>query len=153
MNTINLIEYDSSDFADIKDSISHSKTNKLVYTNISKRVVYNNEFTIDTNYFFDKYATIIDENTTRVKIDEEYFYKPEYLSKKIYGTVDLWHLVLFTNAMTSPMDFNRSIINVFSPDKIHILNKLLENDIESVKKSRKDPFVIEDLTIDEVKIL
>ena len=153
VNSISLIEYDSSDFSDITDSIQHSKSNKLVYSRLNSKVTYANKYDIDTNFILDKYDSIIIENTKLVKIDENYFYKPEYLSKKLYGTPNLWYLLLFVNSITTAMEFNKNRIYIFDPNRIHIFNKLIENDKERIKELSETPYVIEDLTIKKVNLL
>ena len=144
--------FDSSDFTDIVDSVAHSKSNKFVLPNISTVINYKNEIEITDENILSKYDTIIMDCTYRTEIDSKFFYKPELLAKQMYGTVDLWYLVLWVNKMSSMYEFNKKYIYVFNPSKISVLNDLIELERENLATSQESPTYIEDLTIMKVPI-
>lgn len=83
-----------------------------------------------TNILRQKYRGILIQNSVQLDLDdalfERYKFRPKSLCLKIYGTTDLWHLIIWLNDMTSVTQFNRRNIVVFNPDSMDIINKILE---------------------------
>jgi len=151
-NKLNENEYDSSIYTDLKDSILDSKDNKFVYTNINTKINFKGELIIIDESILNKYSTIIMDNTIQIEIDEKYFLQPELLSKKIYGTVDLWYLILWVNKLSSMYEFKKKYIRIFNPSEINVLNDLIELEREYIQNTQTNPVMIEDLTIMKVPI-
>lgn len=60
--------------------------------------------------------------------DEEYAkykYNPKYLSYDIYGTTELWFLILEANEMHSAMQFNFQTIYLYTSDIVEKMGRIL----------------------------
>ena len=77
------------------------------------------------------------------KISDEllrhYIYRPKYLSLKLYGTIDLWHLILWINDLTSATQFDKSIIYVFDPERIDILERIISIEKNRLRQNHENP--------------
>jgi len=73
------------------------------------------------------------------------------VSKTLYGTVDLWYLILFVNNMTSVYDFhNKERIVIYNPEKLDVLIKILEKNKNNLKSTHSNPTYLKDLTLKKV---
>jgi hypothetical protein len=145
-------KYNSAKHVDILTSILDSKKNKILISNVSNKLNLNNKLIISEPHIFYEYEELILKNCVEVVIYEKFFYRPEYLSKELYGTPDLWYLLLWINKMTSIHDFNKLTINVFNPDKTDIINDIIEKNKNRFQKNKLEPKYIEDLTIKKIII-
>ena len=146
-----LSEFNSSDFADIQDCIEHSKTNKLTLSNVSKTIFIKGIMEVNDSHLFQDYYDYIMSNLLVREINiDKYRYKPEYVSYDIYGTTDLWYLILWINNMGSALDFTKKTINIFNPGNLDFLNKAIEKQKEKILETKDNPIVIDDLTIKPV---
>lgn len=95
---------------------------------------------IPTTSVFDSYMDFIIPITTPITLTEEEFAKyrmrPKALSYTLYGTVELWFLLLKINRMQSSMEFNKKEIRVIKPNQIDLINKILVFNKERLEKSR-----------------
>lgn len=76
-----------------------------------------------------KYKDYFDKITCTVIVDDEqmntYKYKPKMLSYDLYGTTELWSILLYINDCKSVMDFNKTRLKLLYPDKIEdLLNEI-----------------------------
>ena len=113
----------------IKDAITKGTQNSLILDNINEYVNFDG-FKIPVHCILsDKYRGIILENCVKITLSEELFnvyqYRPKYLSLKLYGYTDLWHLILWINDMTSVTQFNKKIIYVYDPDALDVLDRII----------------------------
>lgn len=125
----------SSYHPSINESITHSKSNRLTIDNISKF------YTLDGITFglniLNKYSHILKSEAylITIEIDKSLWYRPEYVSKILYGTTDLWYLILFINNLKSEKYMNFSIIKVFNPTYITIINEIMEKEKNNLNTS------------------
>jgi hypothetical protein len=140
MGSLNTSSVSSGDYADMRTSVASVSSNKVLLDNISN--VYNFENIIQLPmHFLRKYENIIKANLMDYKISENRFYRPEYVSYDLYGTTDLWYLILFCNDLRSPMELNFTDIKV--PNSIYtleIINKL--KTIDNITSSHDNPIYI-----------
>lgn len=132
----------SGQLNDMQESVGHAKTNKLLLDNISKIYKFENQL-IFPMHFLRKYENIFKTNLLEMDLDKSLYYRPEYISNLIFGTVDLWYLILFVNDMKSPMDLCTKKVLVPSNNyMMEVVNKLklLEVDVEN---SHKEPIELE----------
>jgi hypothetical protein len=105
------------------------------------------------NILRQKYRGIILENSVEIELNEKLFnyykYKPKLLSLKLYGTTDLWHLILWLNNMISVTDFQRREIIVFNPDSMDVLNKIIELEKREIRKNHENP----EMVVNENKLI
>lgn len=140
MASLNISSISSGEYADMLTSVASVKTNKVLLDNISN--VYNYENIIQLPMtFLRKYENIIKTNLEDYTIDKSRFYRPEYVSYDLYGTTDLWYLILFVNDLKTPLELNYEQIKVPSTAYIlEILNKL--KTIDGVKSTHDNPIYI-----------
>jgi hypothetical protein len=79
--------------------------------------ILNKYMSILKNYFIN--VTLTDEEMTK------YSYQPKKLSLDLYGTIELWFLLIRINNLTSISEFNKKKIKIFHPDYLDILNKIM----------------------------
>jgi len=82
----------------------------------------------------DKYQKILDEfKSSREFTTEEfehYKYNPKALSYELYGTTELWFLLLRVNNMYSAIDFTKNPCNVYTSDILNTLNEIIKIESE-----------------------
>ncbi len=82
-----------------------------------------NEIMGEYRYFYSPYLIDIAMNDTEMTL---YCYKPKSLSQKLYGTTELWSLLLSINNCLSKVDFNKRNIKVLNPKRIKaFINEVL----------------------------
>ena len=140
-------EYGSSsistfDFNDLQKSVDNVPNNKILLDNLSKIYDYNNgEMKLPMN-FLKKYENILKSNLSDFSLPKSQYYRPEYVSYELFGTTDLWYLILFVNDMYSPMQLCKDIIKVpSSTDIIEVLIQFFNND-RSIERSHREPIEV-----------
>lgn len=153
MDTIDLSRFDSSNkSATLNGSIADSKSNKLTLENLSQKINFNNEFyCYDENVLY-SYKNYLSQFTVWNTLPVKYHYKPELLAKDLYGSVDLWYLIMWFNDIPSAMDFNTEKIKVFDPKYMNIINKIIENNRRNIIKNNQNPPLVENLTLKPILI-
>ena len=72
-----------------------------------------------------KYKEYFDKITTTIILNEKeykkYKFSPKKISNDIYGTTELWSMILYINNCKSITDFNLYKIKLFYPDQINDL--------------------------------
>ena len=153
MDIINLNSYDSSDnYSSIESSLRAASDNILTIENLSHKVNFCNEFYVYDENILKQYKNYLSNFCIWLAIPENYYYKPELVAKKIYGSVDLWYLVLWFSNIPSAMEFNQDPIRVFNPSSISVLNSIINKNRKAIRWNHKFPDYLDDLTLKEVKI-
>ena len=112
-----------------KSDISYPKT-------FLKTIIKSNGTNIIVNYtsILNKYYDYIAKTLNTVTFSEDdmikYKFNPKLVCYDLYGTVELWGLLLKVNNMTSALEFKKNEIKVFTTDIFTILNEIfiLESD-------------------------
>lgn len=152
MNTVNLKQYDSSNnYAVLDNSIKNAEdSNKMTIDKLSRRINYNNEFyTYDENILH-KYIGYLKAYCIKIDCPQKYYYKPEYLAYDLYGSVDLWYLIMWFNDIPSAMDFNKPQVIVFNPSKMSVINTIISKQLKSFKRNENE--LVENLTLKTVHV-
>lgn len=112
---------------------------KLCYRTV---VTENNKsIIIPTESFIDKYYDIIrDEYCEKMTMTDEdyekYKYNPKRLSYDSFGTVELWHLILRINNMSSVLEFNKKTIYMVDDLFLEVLDEMIT--LEEDEKAKND---------------
>ena len=69
---------------------------------------------------------------------EKYKYKPKILSYDLYGTTELWFLLLHANELYSESEFNTKRCFVYNVQVLSKLTEILNVEAENIKKNRAD---------------
>ena len=138
-----MIQNDMTKEYSLEEIISKGPSNELALDNLFMFVNFEG-FTIpQMSILFEKYRGIILDSCIRIKMSDEvlrhYIYRPKYLSLKLYGTTDLWHLILWINDLTSATQFDKSIIYVYDPDKLDVIERILSMEKNKLRESRENP--------------
>ena len=143
--------YDSSAFVTVEESVAHAATNKMTLTNGCEKVSISG-VVMDDKPALKDYMQYILDNTVELSLDESFSYRPEWVSKNVYGTNDLWYLVLWSSGCQSKLDFRpvNGKIKIFDPSKLDKLNEILESRKKRLKNSAVNPVAVDDLTIERL---
>ncbi|WPH64364.1 baseplate wedge [Staphylococcus phage vB_StaM_PB50] len=119
-----------NDVPEMAEEIQYSKSNKLLLNNISEWYIFEKQSVFGFP-LLKKYENVLKADLIDYELDKAYHYKPEYLSNELYGTTDLWYLLLFVNDMQTVDQFNTDTVKVFTETVINDLNKIInsENDV------------------------
>lgn len=123
----------SASFARLDQSIAHAKSNRLVLDNVSNWYLFENEVAMGMP-FLQKYKNSIINLTMPLRINKNYYRKPEMVSFLLYGTTDLWYLLLFINKMTNVDEFTQDVIRVLDPSKISDYQSIVDGEYNSFYK-------------------
>ena len=134
--------------ATIKDSIEVGKALSFTANTLHFKKVLTNSidenFIILMNPIFDKYYQLMKDYIEEVELTLEeynkYKYKPKLLSLDLYGTTELYILLMKLNNMTSVIEFDKEKIKVFTKNIIEVLNEIMvqennnyiENELELI---------------------
>lgn len=122
---------DTTNINKVKEYLNNGIDNSFILTNFLKKELENSNEIIVFNILKEKYYELLDANKILIEFDEttynKYKYKPKLLSYDLYGTIDLWYLLIIINDFKSITDFNKKQIFILSPDKINtIIVKIIE---------------------------
>jgi len=137
MATLNISSISSGQYSDMVNSVASTSSNKVLLDNISNYYNYKDIIHFPMS-FLRKYENILKSNLMDYKITKSRFYRPEYVSWDVYGTTDLWYLVLFVNDLTNPMELNFEDIKLPNSYYImEIINKLKM--IDNINNDKRNP--------------
>lgn len=106
------MEYDSNDFPTIPESIHHSVDNALLIENLSDKLQTSfgtrNVLVQEPSCAFkDTFMMYLEDKVRYTLVPPEEFYRPEMTAKRLYGSADLWYILLYLNTMFSTADYNK----------------------------------------------
>jgi hypothetical protein len=125
------------------DFISLGKNNSL-NLDMTNLIATCNGLTMPiSNIFRVKYRDLIITNSFIVNFDDttyqQYRFKPKSLSYDLYGTTELWHLLIWLNNLTSVAQFDLQSPVIFDPSQIAILNSIIEIEATNLTSNQTDP--------------
>ena len=117
----------SFDSPTLNGQINSSEINKILLDKFSNW--YDLEGQILLGFpLMSKYANIIKANLEDYEINPEHKLRPEYVSYELYGTTDLWYILLYINEMATVNDFTKDVIKVFPDRLISDINRMIMNE-------------------------
>lgn len=155
LRTVDLSEYDSNDNnIYLDDAIEHGKENVMTIANITNQINFNNEFLTFDDGVLTEFKEYLRNYTVKLtNIDSKYFFRPDWVAKVLYGSSDLWYLVLiFNDEIPSALEFNKKEIIVYNPYYMDILNKLIKRFYEKKARKKEEIRFVPDLKLKEVRI-
>lgn len=121
--------------ATITELIEWGKNEEISYRNLHTEAYINdldndriikiplNDTMSAYRYFLDPYLIEFELHDEELQL---YQFKPKSLSYKLYGTTELWALLLMINNCVSKIDFNKKKIKVLDPKSIKsFINEVL----------------------------
>lgn len=127
----------------IKAMIQNGKEEKMTSNQLSLKTVISNssgqKFVVNLFNLFEKYYDILLDNTLTVVLTEDeylkYRFKPKLLSKDLYGSKDLYYLLIRLNNIYTVIEFDFKEVKVFDTNIVSLLNEIMvlesENYIEN----------------------
>lgn len=127
----------------IKAMIQNGKEEKMTSNQLSLKTVITNssgqKFVVNLFNLFEKYYDILLDNTVTVVLTEDeylkYRFKPKLLSKDLYGSKDLYYLLIRLNNIYTVIEFDFKEVKVFNTNIVSLLNEIMvlesENYIEN----------------------
>lgn len=89
----------------------------------------------------DKYWDFIDANKIRVRLEDDYIkykYRPKELSKVLYGTEELYFILLKLNNISSEIEFTKRRIFVADRDSLkEIINRIINLNEDSIIENHR----------------
>lgn len=126
----------------VDDCIEYGKSLELAHSKLFERVTI---ATDDSNLIIANYTSILTqymdylkESLVEYTFSEEdfltYQYKPKMFCYHVYGTMELWSLLLRVNNMISIMDFKEKKIKIFNEQVIFdLLNEIINLEREDIE--------------------
>lgn len=78
----------------------------------------------------DKYLEEIEEQKTTVALSTEEYYKyrynPKLMSFDIYGTTELWFLIMAANELYSIIDFDLRVVKAYRTDILQKITRMID---------------------------
>ncbi len=108
-----------------EDSISFSTLHLKEVNTLSS----SDKIVLLSDSILDKYDDVLKKYiTTKTLTNEEYRkyqYNPKYLSYDLYGTTELWFLILHANQLYSITQFHINPIKIYTSDILKIIESIL----------------------------
>jgi hypothetical protein len=149
VDSISYEGFDSSKFATFPESIADSKVNPLLLVNLSDKLVVNldSEEVIlqdptctfkDMLHFFKPYYASVPVLPTEK-------YRPEMTAKRLYGSADLWEILLLVNNISTVMEYDKETINYIPNDKLTKITKFVQLHKGLYRTVQEDDLATKDL--------
>lgn len=102
----------------------------------------NKKMLVNFNNLILKYMPELKEIKVKITLTNEeyakYKYNPKVLSYDIYGTTELWFLILEANELHSITQFNSKTIYLFRTDIVEKMTRILNLEAESINYNEEE---------------
>jgi hypothetical protein len=134
---------DTTTINNIRDFVELGMENSLTLSNTNIYCEKDDVVIPFQNIFRESYRPIILRYCKKVKLSDDAFdyykYKPKTFSYNLYGTVDLWHLILWLNDMTSILQFTKQELIALDPSALDILATILKQQENYLIDNKENP--------------
>lgn len=145
--------FNSGRYADIRDSIIHSRGNIVLLPHTATRINYNNMFICEEPLYLAKARkTLLTSALFSIKIDASNQFSPEFISEKHYGTPDLWYIIMMVNGFNYPTQIKPPSIKMAPRSAVVRFLSEIQKNAEAYKKSRENPVNIEKRFVTELGV-
>lgn len=126
----------------LTELIREGKNNKYRKKDYSTFVKLGDNLLTVGGSFLDKYWDFIESNKIRVRLDSDQFikykYRPKELSYDLYGTEELYVLLLKLNNISHEIQFTKKRIYIADKSTISsIINKIININQDTITKNQK----------------
>lgn len=122
---------------DINQMIKEGKDSELTYAT-SSIVAGNENISFTYRNIYDEFIPVLKDKSIETELDEDnlikFKYNPHLLAYVLYGTTDLWFLLLRINNMTRVTQFDKKKIKIIHPDDMKLINDIFIIREERTKK-------------------
>lgn len=133
------MEYSVNSYTTISSLSEYEDQLNLSYNKLflkSKIDADNNTLIVNSTLLTNKYYEYIQRSVVTLTMTNneymKYRYQPKLFCSDMYGTTELWALLLQINNFNSVTDFKHKKIKVFSPDIFNIINEILINEEKNI---------------------
>lgn len=135
----------SGRFPKIEESVEHSRTNPLAIQNVSFRRDYMGVFLTDApKNLAHLFLSTLESDAYEMDLEDELLYRPEAVSERVYGTPDLWYLVMMANKITYPTELAGPRVRYYSERVVGAFLSFADKMKGRVAESRRNPTRVED---------
>jgi hypothetical protein len=142
-------QYNSSANAEMSKCIAASKSNPITIANLSELYIYDNIAVYAPESVVEDYMPHIEENLIEMTLPESLHFRPEALSESLYGTPDLFYVLMLVNGCSSVTNFNMEKVKVLNPTS-KIIGSIAAARMKGLNKQRSKPYIVNDLTLKEI---
>jgi hypothetical protein len=133
----------------IQDLVNYEKTLNISHNGMFYKTSIvdkdGNIMILNSLSLLDKYYDFLSNEIISVDLSEdeyaEYRMNPKLLSYKLYGTTELWSMILSINNLTSAAEFTLKKINVFTSEIFNLLNEILILEEKKLNKNKKENYL------------
>jgi len=140
VNDVNDSTLNSSVHASLDKSITSMPKNKILLDNVSNWYLFEGQI-IMPMYIMKKYENILKADLYDYEVPDEYLLKPEYVCNALYGTTDLWYLLLFVNDMKDSDDFTKKNIKIFRTSIVETINDIVNNERDAISPKHEPRYI------------
>ena len=141
LNVTNLPELTST----VEDFIEMGASDEMTYKNFSILVNFIGESSVveyaQDNVIYDYIDELMEKSVVFELSDDDYIkyrYKPKLLSYDIYGTTELYFVIMALNGICNIKDFNKRKLNLlYKSDLLNILNEIYSAESDYISYNRK----------------
>ena len=140
--------YSDTNAFTVQKSIEQIEGLTYTYDYVSPKVMMNGITIQSPRTVIDNFQDLFDQIQIYYVLDTKYNYRPEALQKELYGTTELWYILLQINGMFDHSQFVGDQVKIIRPDRLDIIQ-----DIVSLFKDELDQEkhqVVDELTIKPV---
>jgi hypothetical protein len=143
--------FNSGDFADVSSSVFHARTNPMVVSNGKMKILWKGNFVMpEPHGIVDDLSPVLFADMDDFQVTRELRFRPEAISERIYGTPDLWYLILKANDFVRPTQVEVGSIKVVKPSLIgELLNRIVKSS-RGIRTSESYPTEVKDRTLVDV---
>ena len=123
----------------MSDYISQYNSEEITFPEFFLKQVFdvnNKKMIVNFNSLVIKYMPELESLKTKITLTNEehakYKYNPKLLSYDLYGTTELWFLILEANELRSITEFNSKTIYLFKTDILEKMSRILN--LEQIPK-------------------
>lgn len=107
-----------------------------VVSESTRKIILTSESILDK--YSDILSTLKEEYNMTDEEYKKYMYNPKHFSYKLYGTTELWFLILRANNMYSVTEFNKKHCYIYSGQIKSILNAIINIEKSDIDKNSDD---------------
>ncbi len=126
--------YDSAAFSEIDESIAHAATNPFIFVNYMDRLrislgATNKMLITQPESAIKMFLSNLSEFVRTDPLPVYEHYRPEATALRIYGTHDLWFLIMLISNIPSVLEYRRPTFSYLIPESVYQIEKFLREEV------------------------
>jgi hypothetical protein len=149
-----MYKINSGRFADVAECVKHSHDNPITIGNISKKILFKGGFIMDEpHYILYEYRQLFMNSKTERDLPIEHMFRPKAVSEFVYGTPDLWYLILLASGLTHKRQLIGPKVSYVDPGKLGQIMMIINKRSDELKATRINPTNVMDRTLVRIDVL